>query len=105
MELRSDRVKQGVARAGARSLLYACGVTSGQLERPFIGIADASTNMVPGHLTLRELCRVVENGIKQAAADMGVVLLRCAGHLRRYRDGTLGHVLLAALAGDHRRHR
>ena len=63
MELRSDRAKKGVARAGARALLYACGVTRGQLEKPFIGIANAFTDMVPGHLTLRELCRVVENGI------------------------------------------
>ena len=63
MELRSDRAKKGVARAGARALLYACGVTRGQLEKPFIGIANAFTDMVPGHLTLRELCHVVENGI------------------------------------------
>ena len=63
MELRSDRTKKGVARAGARALLYACGVTPKQLEKPFIGIANAFTDMVPGHLTLRELCRTVEMGI------------------------------------------
>ncbi|MBM3501025.1 MAG: dihydroxy-acid dehydratase [Armatimonadetes bacterium] len=63
MERRSDRTKKGVARAGARALLYACGVTPRQLEKPFIGIANAFTDMVPGHLTLRELCRTVEMGI------------------------------------------
>jgi dihydroxy-acid dehydratase len=63
MNLRSDRTKKGVARAGARALLYACGVTPRQLEKPFIGIANAFTDMVPGHLTLRELCRSVELGI------------------------------------------
>lgn len=63
MSLRSDRMKKGVARAGARALLYACGVTPRQLEKPFIGIANAFTDMVPGHLTLRELCRTVEMGI------------------------------------------
>ncbi len=63
MNLRSDRTKKGVARAGARSLLHACGVTLGQLDKPFIGIANAFTDMVPGHLTLRELCRTVEMGI------------------------------------------
>ena len=61
--MRSDRTKKGVPRAGARGLLYACGVTPDQMDKPFIGIADAFTNMVPGHLTLRELCRTVENGI------------------------------------------
>ncbi|MBM3473674.1 MAG: dihydroxy-acid dehydratase [Armatimonadetes bacterium] len=63
MSLRSDRMKKGVARAGARSLLHACGVTLKQLDKPFIGIANAFTDMVPGHLTLRELCRTVEMGI------------------------------------------
>jgi len=61
--MRSDRTKQGVARAGARSLIYACGVTPSQLGKPFIGIADSFTNLVPGHLTMRELARTVENGI------------------------------------------
>jgi len=61
--MRSDRTKRGVPRAGARGLLYACGVTPDQMEKPFIGIANAFTDMVPGHLTLRELCRTVENGI------------------------------------------
>ncbi|MGQ9730629.1 MAG: dihydroxy-acid dehydratase [Candidatus Zipacnadales bacterium] len=64
--MRSNRVKKGLTRAGARSLLYACGVTPRQLERPFIGIANAFTDMVPGHLTLRELSRVIENGISAA---------------------------------------
>ncbi len=61
--MRSDRTKQGVPRAGARGLLYACGVTKSGMDKPFIGIANAFTDMVPGHLTLRELCRTVENGI------------------------------------------
>ena len=63
MSLRSDRMKKGVARAGARALLYACGIAPRQLDKPFIGIANAFTDMVPGHLTLRELCRTVEMGI------------------------------------------
>jgi dihydroxy-acid dehydratase len=61
--MRSDRTKGGVARAGARSLLYACGLSPNQLDKPFIGIADSFTNMVPGHLSMRELSRAVENGI------------------------------------------
>ena len=63
MSLRSDQMKKGVARAGARALLYACGIAPRQLDKPFIGIANAFTDMVPGHLTLRELCRTVEMGI------------------------------------------
>jgi dihydroxy-acid dehydratase len=61
--MRSDRAKKGVPRAGARSLIYACGVSPSQMGKPFIGIANSFTNMVPGHLTLNELCRAVENGI------------------------------------------
>jgi len=61
--MRSDRTKTGVARAGARSLMFACGMTPSQLNKPFIGIADSFTNMVPGHLSMRELARAIENGV------------------------------------------
>jgi len=61
--MRSDQAKAGVARAGARSLLHACGVPRASLGRPFIGIASSFTDIVPGHLTMRELGRTIENGV------------------------------------------
>jgi len=60
---------RGLARAAARSLLHACGVTREQLDRPFIGIANAFTDLVPGHIGMQRLARAVEHGV---AAGGGV---------------------------------
>jgi dihydroxy-acid dehydratase len=67
--MRSDRVKLGLTQAPARALLHACGLTREQLGKPFIGIANAYTDLVPGHLGLQRLARAVEMGI---AAGGGV---------------------------------
>lgn len=67
--MRSDRVTKGVERAAARALLHACGLTRRQLDKPFIGIANAYTDIVPGHIGLQRLARAVEQGI---AAGGGV---------------------------------
>ncbi|HEY3398702.1 MAG TPA: dihydroxy-acid dehydratase [Armatimonadota bacterium] len=67
--MRSDRVKQGITQAPARALLHACGLTRGQLGKPFIGIANAYTDLVPGHIGMQRLARAVELGI---AAGGGV---------------------------------
>ena len=61
--MRSDEIKKGVERAGHRALLYATGVTKSGLGKPFIGIASSFTDIVPGHVGLREFERAIENGI------------------------------------------
>ncbi len=61
--MRSDRVKKGLERAPARALLHATGLPRSQLEMPFIGIGNSSTDLVPGHLNLPELARFVEKGV------------------------------------------
>jgi len=61
--MRSDAIKKGLERAPHRAFLHAAGVTRSALGRPFIGIADASTDLVPGHIHLGNLCRAVERGI------------------------------------------
>ena len=55
MELRSKEITRGVTRAPQRALLNALGVGDEDLERPFVGIANAWNEIVPGHLHLREL--------------------------------------------------
>jgi dihydroxy-acid dehydratase len=64
--LRSERVKKGLEKAGSRALMYATGMTKSEMERPFIGIASSFTDLVPGHIHLRELERSVEHGIYAA---------------------------------------
>ncbi|MFO8082175.1 MAG: dihydroxy-acid dehydratase, partial [Armatimonadota bacterium] len=67
--MRSDRAKAGLDNAASRALLHACGLTKRQMEKPFIGIANSYTDMVPGHVGLQRLARAVEHGI---AAGGGV---------------------------------
>ena len=62
----SDKVKKGVQRAPHRSLLRACGVEDEDFDKPFIGIANSFTEIVPGHIHLRELVEYVKEGIRAA---------------------------------------
>jgi len=64
--MRSDKIKKGMQRAPHRSLLRACGVTDAEMERPFIGIANSYTDIVPGHIHLKQIAEAVKLGISQA---------------------------------------
>ena len=59
----SDRVKKGPERAPSRSLLYATGVTQRSMERPHIGVFTSFTDIIPGHIGMRELERAIEKGV------------------------------------------
>jgi dihydroxy-acid dehydratase len=67
--MRSDTVKKGIERAGHRSLLRAAGLKDGDFSKPFIGIANSYTDIVPGHMHLHDFAAVV----KQAVRDAGGV--------------------------------
>ena len=64
--MKSDTVKRGIQRAPHRSLLRACGLTDDDFEKPFIGIANSYTDIVPGHIHLRELAEAVKEGVNAA---------------------------------------
>ncbi|HYC19558.1 MAG TPA: dihydroxy-acid dehydratase [Candidatus Bathyarchaeia archaeon] len=66
MELRSKKITRGVTRAPQRALLNALGVGDEDLERPFVGIANAWNEIVPGHLHLRDLAGFVKKGVHLA---------------------------------------
>jgi dihydroxy-acid dehydratase len=61
--MRSDIIKKGVSKAGNRALLYATGITKRDMHKPFIGIASSFTDLVPGHINMRQLERAIENGV------------------------------------------
>lgn len=61
--MKSDEIKEGIARAPHRGLLYAAGVSKEGLKRPFIGIASSFSDLVPGHAGMRDLERQIEKGI------------------------------------------
>ena len=64
--MRSDRIKKGLERMPNRALLYATGLHSSHMDRPFIGIASSFTDIVPGHTNMRVLERYIERGIENA---------------------------------------
>ena len=64
--MRSDAIKKGLQKAPHRSLLRACGVTDEEMDKPFIGIANSFTSIVPGHIHLNEVADAVKQGISEA---------------------------------------
>ncbi|MFA4028364.1 MAG: hypothetical protein GDYSWBUE_000244 [Candidatus Fervidibacterota bacterium] len=64
--LRSEEVKVGVDRAPHRGLLRACGLKDEDFNKPFVGVANSYTDIVPGHVHLREIAEAVKEGIREA---------------------------------------
>jgi dihydroxy-acid dehydratase len=65
-KMRSDEIKRGVERASHRALLKSLGLTDEDMTKPFIGIANSYTSIVPGHIHLRILGEAVKEGILAA---------------------------------------
>ncbi len=61
--MRSEKAKRGIERTPNRALLYACGVTRAEMKRPFIGIASAFSDVVPGHVDMRQLEQDIAQGV------------------------------------------
>lgn len=61
--MKSDNIKKGIARTPHRSLLMATGVSKKNMNTPFIGIASSFSDLVPGHIGMRDLERQIEKGI------------------------------------------
>ncbi len=64
--MRSDVIKKGVARAPHRSLLKALGITDEEMNKPFIGVAQAANEIIPGHLHLKHIAQAAKDGIRMA---------------------------------------
>ncbi|MDD4322321.1 MAG: dihydroxy-acid dehydratase [Dehalococcoidales bacterium] len=64
--MRSEAVKKGIERAPHRSLIHALGVSPEEMNRPFIGVVNSFTEVVPGHTHLAKLASAVKSGIREA---------------------------------------
>jgi dihydroxy-acid dehydratase len=64
--MRSDQAKKGPERAPHRSLMKAAGYTDWEIERPWIGVANAYNQIIPGHVHLRRIVDAVKAGIYAA---------------------------------------
>lgn len=65
-KLRSDAIKKGLERAPHRALLKSLGVSEGDMNKPFIGIANSYNTIVPGHMHLDRVARAAAEGIRSA---------------------------------------
>ncbi|MBI2933939.1 MAG: dihydroxy-acid dehydratase [Chloroflexi bacterium] len=64
--MKSDAVRKGIERAPHRSLLYAVGCTPADMEKPFIGIVNSFSEVIPGHVHLKALADAVKAGVREA---------------------------------------
>lgn len=64
--MRSHIVTKGIERSPHRSLFKAMGYTDEELRRPLIGIANAKSEVVPGHIHLDKISEAVKAGIRMA---------------------------------------
>lgn len=64
--MRSDMIKKGIDRAPHRSLLYAAGVKTEDLHKPFIGVCNSYIDIIPGHVHLNKFAEVVKEAIREA---------------------------------------
>lgn len=67
--MRSDDIKKGIAKTPHRGLLMATGVSKKNINAPYIGIASSFTDLVPGHIGMRDLERQIEKGIHSAGGQ------------------------------------
>lgn len=64
--MQSDAIKKGVARAPARAMLKATGLTDADLEKPLVCIANTWTEVMPCNYHLRSLAEKVKEGVRAA---------------------------------------
>jgi dihydroxy-acid dehydratase len=62
----SDRITAGPARAPARAMLRATGMTDQDFDRPMIGLVNTWTGITPCNMHLRELADPVREAIREA---------------------------------------
>ncbi len=64
--MRSRIIKEGLERVPHRALLYATGIAKSEMKKPFIGVASSFTDLIPGHVGMKDLERFIEKGIHTA---------------------------------------
>ncbi len=64
--MKSDAAKKGIERAPHRSLLYALGCTPDELDKPFVGVINSYSEIIPGHMHLDTIAEEVKGGVRSA---------------------------------------
>jgi len=63
MIMRSRTIKNGLERVPHRALLFATGIPKSEMAKPFVGVATSFTDLIPGHIGMRDLERFIEKGV------------------------------------------
>ncbi|MCS7143705.1 MAG: dihydroxy-acid dehydratase [Archaeoglobaceae archaeon] len=74
--MRSEIVKKGIDRVAHRALFKSLGVLDEDLDKPFIGIANAYSTIVPGHMNLDKITNAVKEGVYSAGGvpfEFGII--------------------------------
>lgn len=61
--MRSRTIKNGLERVPHRALLFATGIPKSEMAKPFVGVATSFTDLIPGHIGMRDLERFIEKGV------------------------------------------
>jgi len=73
MKIRSQDVTEGPAKAGARAMLRAVGLTEEDFSKPQIGVVSAGNEVTPCNLTGPELSKHAKQGVAESGG-VGLVL-------------------------------
>ncbi|MEJ2545591.1 MAG: dihydroxy-acid dehydratase, partial [Calditrichaceae bacterium] len=66
--MRSDIIKRGIEKSPHRSLLKATGSikSDSDFDKPFIGICNSYTDLIPGHVHLQEFGKIVKDRVRES---------------------------------------
>ncbi|MEM1539799.1 MAG: dihydroxy-acid dehydratase [Candidatus Bathyarchaeia archaeon] len=64
--MRSDVIKKGLTRSPQRAILKCLGLTDNDLDKPFIAVVNSHSEIVPGHMHLRQVAEYVKQGVRSA---------------------------------------
>lgn len=64
--MRSKKMTGGLEKAPHRSLLHALGLTREEMARPLVGVCNAASEVVPGHIHLDTLAAAAKAGVRMA---------------------------------------
>lgn len=83
---KSGILTNGIERSAHRALLYSTGLDTEDFRMPLVAVVNSFTEMVPGHIHLREIADYVKQGIYQAGGiprEFNTIALcdgLCQGH-------------------------
>ena len=64
--MRSRKMTSGLEKGPHRSLLHALGLTRDEIERPLVGVVNAASEVVPGHVHLDRIADAVKAGVRMS---------------------------------------